>query len=443
MRQVFNLDPNQPIQTSTGLPCRVEEFLGSGGQGEVYRARLGDRAVALKWFHAYYIYQDKGLQKRLNGIVEVGAPNDQFLWPIAIATQGEGFGYLMQLREPDYRSLVDWVKRRVDLKFQTLTTTALELADSFLQLHTQGLCYRDISFSNVFFHPKTGRILIADNDNVAIDGSQQGGILGTPDFMAPEIVRREALPSQDTDLYSLAVLLFYLLHVHHPLYGKRVLEISCLDLPARMQICGNAPRFIFDPTDDSNSALPRSGIDPDGEAGANAIAFWSLYPQFLKALFIQAFTIGLHDPKERVRESIWRSAMARLRDSILHCPACGAENFYDVKLLKAGGTPGNCWRCQTALRIPARIRIASMIVMLNSDTVLYPHHTDPRRTYDFSTPVALVRSNAGEITLKNVSQQRWITTIDNRIEPIDPQRSITLQTGLKINFGNTEGEVRL
>lgn len=443
MRYHSTIDLNQPIQTTVGLNCQVESFLGSGGQGEVYRARLGDRAVALKWFHPYYIDQDRQLRQRLSEIVAVGAPNDNFLWPIAIATQGEGFGYMMRLREPHYRSLVDWVRRRVDLTFQVLTTSALELADSFLQLHACGLCYRDISFSNVFFNPRTGRVLIADNDNVTIDGSAQGGILGTPDFMAPEVVRRESLPSRETDLYSLSVLLFYLLHVHHPLYGKRVLSIPCLDLPARMDLCGTAPTFIFDPDNDANAALPRSSADPNGEAGANAIAFWSLYPQFLKDLFLQSFTVGLHDPQARVRESVWRSAMVRLRDSILHCPTCQAENFYDIQLLKAGRDLGHCWRCQTPLPTPPRLRTGSSLVVLNADTLLYPHHLDRDRLYDFSTPMVQVSQQAQGLMLRNLSSQPWITQVGDRSQTIDPQHSILLQSGLKINFGNTEGEIRL
>jgi serine/threonine protein kinase len=44
-------------------------------------------------------------------------------------------------------------------------------------------------------------------------------VLGTPRFMAPEVVRREAAPSDQTDRYSLAVLLFYLLMGGHPLDG--------------------------------------------------------------------------------------------------------------------------------------------------------------------------------------------------------------------------------
>jgi serine/threonine protein kinase len=50
--------------------------------------------------------------------------------------------------------------------------------------------------------------LIADNDNVSVDGAGVLGVLGTPRFMAPEIVRGETVPSTQTDLFSLSVLIF-------------------------------------------------------------------------------------------------------------------------------------------------------------------------------------------------------------------------------------------
>ncbi|MGG6267338.1 protein kinase domain-containing protein [Leptolyngbya sp. AN03gr2] len=439
------LSPQQSIQTTTGLPCQVEELLGSGSQGEVYRARLSDRAVALKWFHSYYIHEDAGLLERLTDLVHLDAPTDQFLWPFAIVTSPEtsGFGYVMQLREAGYLSTVDLVKRKVKLGFRVLSTIGLELADSFLQLHSRGLCYRDISLNNVYFHPQSGHVLIGDNDNVTIDGSTSGGVLGTPDFMAPEVVRREALPSKQTDRYSLAVLLFCLLHNHHPLYGKKVLDISCLDLPARMRLCGTDPVFIFDPHNLSNVALPKSHPI---EAGANAIEFWSIYPQFLKNLFVQSFTDGLRDPQQgRVLESVWRSEMVKLRDSIFHCPQCEAENFYDIQAFKAAIDPvKSCWRCDQPLEAPPRMRLDSgLMVMLNMDTLLYPHHLDRNCPYDFSQPAARIipRFDLNQLILQNLSDQPW--KVIGTLQDIQPLQMLPLESGMKIHFGNMLGEIRL
>jgi eukaryotic-like serine/threonine-protein kinase len=45
------LKPKQKVRTlSSGMDCEVEMFLGGGGQGEVYRATLGGKPVALKWY---------------------------------------------------------------------------------------------------------------------------------------------------------------------------------------------------------------------------------------------------------------------------------------------------------------------------------------------------------------------------------------------------------
>ncbi len=379
MHQLLQL--NSIVQSASGHSCTVETFLGGGGQGEVYRAKLDNKLVALKWY--FPEQATPAQQQNLQTLIGKGAPNLQFLWPMQLATAPNvpGFGYIMPLREPRYKSIVDLMKRRIDPSFRALSTTGLQLADAFLELHAKGLCYRDISFGNVFFDPYTGDIQICDNDNVSIDGQGHSGVLGTPRFIAPEVVRGETVPSTQTDLFSLSVLLFYLFHIHHPLEGQKESSIKCFDLPAMTQLYGIDPIFIFDPANDSNR--PVRGIHD------NALEYWPLYPQFLLDLFIRAFTLGLRDPHERVRESQWRAAMAQLRDAILYCGHCGAENFYDGEALRANnGQPGVCWSCQKPLTLPFRLRLDRQIVMLNHDTHLFPHHLDPQRRYDLSQPWA-------------------------------------------------------
>ena len=270
-------------------------------------------------------------------------------------------------------------------RFRELVTVGLGLADSFFKLHAKGLCYRDISFGNAFFDPKTGEILICDNDNVTENRSPRVSVLGTPDFMAPEIVRGEALPSRQTDLFSLAVLLFYIFHIQHPLVGKKILAIRSWDLAARTKLLGNEPVFIFDPQDKSNEAVDRS-VDPLGEAGANALVYWTIFPKFLRDTFTQSFTTGLRDAEHgRITEGEWRRVLSQLRDSIFYCGPCNSENFYDPDAIKAtGGKPGNCWKCGKELRLPFRIRIEKSIIMLPHDGKLFPHHLGLSKDYVFS-----------------------------------------------------------
>jgi len=434
------LKVRQTVQTTcSDMPCVVEALLGGGGQGEVYRANLDGKPVALKWYFPASATPEQ--RAALEMMITRGAPNEKFLWPMELVSMENvpGFGYIMPLREPHYQGIVALMKRRVEPSFRALATAGLSLAHSYFQLHAQGLCYCDINFGNVFFDPKTGDIRICDNDNVIVNGGTPF-VNGTMGFMAPEVVRGEALPSRRTDLFSLAVLLFYMFMLHHPLEGKQEAAIGILDEPAMKQLYGTAPVFIFDPNDRSNAPVP--GYQD------NALIFWSVYPQFLRALFTQSFTKGLHDPQNgRVIENQWCAAMVRLRDAIVYCPHCGAENFYDAATPQlAGGQLPACLSCTKAVQLPGHLRLAQHPVMLNRDTQLFPHHVDDQRLYDFSQPVAAVTQHPTDPRiwgLKNVSSTKWVlTTADGKMRDVEPGRSAALQVGTKIHFGKVEGEIQ-
>lgn len=306
----------QSIQTSGGQTCQVKAFLGGGGQGEVYRVRWCDQDHALKWY--YKPSATESQRKILRELIRIGPPSGSFLWPLELVSVPAvpGFGYLMPLRDSRYKSITDLMAGRIQPSFLALIDAAINLTKAFRTLHTSGLCYRDISFGNAFFDSATGEVLVCDNDNVGTSAAAYAGVLGTPDFMAPEIVRGKSMPSTKTDLHSLAVLLFYLLHVGHPLVGRRVLSIRCWDSAARTRIFGEQPQFIFDPAQHDNAAVSLRE-DATGETGGQAMVYWRIYPSTLKATFTQAFTKGLADPGARVTELEWLNALADLRNRIL------------------------------------------------------------------------------------------------------------------------------
>ena len=424
---------------SSNIPCVIDSDLGSGGQGEVYKATIQGKSIAVKW---YWPKTATSLQRKtLETLIKKGPPSPKFLWPIDLVSAPgvSGFGYVMPYREPRYRSIPDWLSRKITPSFRALAISGFQLADNFIRLHALGLCYKDISYGNVFFDPANGDIAICDNDNVTVDGEKGGEEPGTPGFMAPEIVRGSALPSSRTDLYSMAVLLFMLFMVHHPLHGKRESDIKCLDDKAMTKLYGTEPVFIWHPTDMSNR--PVRGYQD------NAIIYWNIYPFFLRELFTKAFTQGLLNPDERIRESEWRQAMVTLRDSIFYC-SCGKMNFYDGEELKrTGGVPGTCWACKKRLILPPRIRIGKNLIMLNFDTQLFLHHTDRDKMWDFSRPVACVTrhpNNPKVWGIKNLTNEKWVVTFgDGTIRDVEPERSISLQADAKLNFGKSEGEIRV
>jgi eukaryotic-like serine/threonine-protein kinase len=427
------LKPKQAVRMeSSGTSCEVEEYLGGGGQGEVYRATLAGKPVAVKWYYPQIAKRDQWFALEI--LVGKGPPSEHFLWPMDIASAANvpGFGYVMPLRAPHFKGIHDLMKRRIEPTFRSLATAGRQLSHSFLQLHSMGLCYCDISFGNVFFDPKTGSVLICDNDNVVVDRqARSDGVAGTPRFMAPEIVRGESLPSSETDLFSLSVLLFYMFMVHHPLEGLREASIHAFDLPAMTKIYGKEPIFIFDPDNDSNRPVPGYHDNP--------LVFWPLYPEFFRKLFIQAFTVGLREPSKRVRESEWRVAMERLADVIVYC-SCGAQNFFDSDRQST-----SCWACKKAITLPMRLQIGKHFIMLNHDTQLFPHHIDENRTHDFSEPWAAIQQNPADARiwgLKNLTKEKWVCSLpDGSVKDVEHGRAITLALGTTIHFGNTKTEI--
>ena len=439
------LKPGQVVQTASGVPCRVGRLLGSGTQGEVYQCEWGGADFALKW---YFPQQAKPAQRdSLAALIAQGSPTPHFLWPqdLAHAGQVDGFGYVMRLRDARYRGLVDLVSGRMDIAAIALINAALELTKAMRALHTRGLCYRDISFGNAFIDPDEGQILVCDNDNVTVNRTPWSDVGGTMGFMAPEVVLGE-VPSRTSDLHSLAVLLFHMLFIGHPLMGRRMLSIRSWDAVAQRELFGKQPVFIFDPDETSNEALD-TDADPSGECGGTALAYWRIYPQFLRDAFTQAFTAGLRIPTQRPTDLEWLNTLARLRDSIYRC-RCGTPNYYDPTVV-AGvlQPPPPCWSCGHAPTLPFRIRLGKKVVMLNFDTRLYLHHlAGEDAAFDYSKALAEVTRHPTDPDrwgLKNLGSTKWVATLnDGSVRDVEPGRSASLAHNTRIAFGRVEGVIR-
>src|SRR3712207_3974441 len=180
------LRPGQAVRCEpSGMTCVVEELLGAGGQGEVYKATLGGESVAVKWFFPHMATPEQRAAIEL--LVRKGPPSEHFLWPLEVTTAPgvAGFGYVMPLRPRRFKNIVDLMKRRIEPTFRALATAGLNLSHNYLLLHSQGLCYRDISFGNAFFDPDNGDVLIPDTDTVSGSGPGLPVVLGPPRFLAP------------------------------------------------------------------------------------------------------------------------------------------------------------------------------------------------------------------------------------------------------------------
>jgi eukaryotic-like serine/threonine-protein kinase len=395
--------PGQVLRmTRAGALLHVAERIGEGGQGVVHRARLNGTPFAVKWFRPGP--RDAELHRSITALVRRGRPpHPAFVWPIDLVTADHlpGFGYVMPLLEPRFLSLAQLLNRHEQPPFRVMTALGRELVDAFAALHSAGLCYRDVNFGNLRVDPQLAEVAIIDNDNVGTDGGDVF-VKGTGPFMAPEILRDEALPSTVTDLHSLAVLLFYLFVHGHPLLGARADSmytwesgghVSESELMVRN--LGERPLFVFDPDDASNRPVP----------GDRMLIWWDIYPDFLRQVFTQAFSSGLADAslQGRVTEGIWRRALTRLSDSVTTCPRCTAAVFHDPD---NHGRP--CWSCHAPLPVPQMLKLPGGTLVLCEGAAVTSHHL--ARDRDHRTVRATVEPHPADATrliLRNQTDQPW------------------------------------
>lgn len=435
--------PDVIHMVKAGSTAVILSKLGEGGQGSVYEIeRIDGIRHALKWYDFDQTREEnrehaEDQRRAVERLVERPAPSRHFLWPedIAVGLDDQGtaqsFGYIMPLKPNGYHMLSGMYRRTRPLAvtLPTLLTTAMELADAFLRLHLQGLCYRDISPNNVFMSVSTGDVMICDNDNVGVDGASSSRIRGTPLFMAPEIVRNDARPNAATDRHSLAVLLFYLLMAGHPLLGRARVGYPCQNRDALEEMLGERPLFVFDPLDSGNAPLD--------EADESMKRNWQFYPHGLRRLFEQAFTVGLHDPHARVMESIWRLELTRVRDLVTRCAECGRQMIFDPS-----ETLSQCWGCGTDSQPPMRIDVGGTTVVLNEDTTITSHHL--HRNYDFDDTVATVtRRSSGAWGLRNLTGSAWQATLpDGQSFEVHPHTAVALVPDLTLEISGMSAKLR-
>jgi TolB-like protein/Tfp pilus assembly protein PilF len=216
------------------VPARLGRYeilapLGTGGMGEVYRARdtrLG-RDIAIKLLPADLARDPERLARIEREARIVAALNHPNIVTLHSVEDEDGVRFLtMELVEG--RSLAAELAAG-PLPMDVVVATGAAIADALAAAHERGIVHRDLKPANVM-RTRDGRVKVLDF-GIARSASAPGGAttvtgeaIGTVPYMAPEQLRGGAIDAR-ADLFALGVLLHELATGRHPFAGAASAEI--------------------------------------------------------------------------------------------------------------------------------------------------------------------------------------------------------------------------
>jgi YVTN family beta-propeller protein len=208
---------------------RVEELIGRGGMGEVYRAHDGrlDRNVALKILAPRYA-DDDGFRERLLRESRLAASLEHSnVVPVYDAGEADA-GFYLAMRYVEGADLRTVLRREGPLAPARALAIASQVAEALDAAHAKGLVHRDVKPSNVLIDER-GHCYLADfglSQSASDRGqSTDGSLLGTLDYVAPEQIRGDEVAGR-ADVYALGCVLFECLTGEGPF--RRPSEVATL-----------------------------------------------------------------------------------------------------------------------------------------------------------------------------------------------------------------------
>jgi serine/threonine-protein kinase len=225
----------------------LEEPIGGGGMGEVWRARhrLLIRPAAIKLIRPQALPAMAGdsellmrrFEREARATAALKSPHTVQLYDFGATEDGRLY-YVMELL--DGLDLETLVRRHGPLPAERVIHILRQICSSLQDAHGNGLVHRDIKPANVVVS-RTGTtfdfVKVLDFGLVKLDTarraeddavaklSTEGSTGGTPAFMAPEVVFGDAVTDHRVDLYALGCVAYWLLTAKMVFQGENAIEV--------------------------------------------------------------------------------------------------------------------------------------------------------------------------------------------------------------------------
>ena len=220
---------------------RLDEPLGGGGMGTVYRAThlLIDRPVALKVLSQRFV-GDQTAQQRFRREARAAG---RMQHPNAVTvtdfgTTNDGYLYIvMELLEG--RTLRDLLAHEAPLDPARAVSLMLQACAAVAAAHDAGLIHRDLKPANIFIEQRpnfpavvkvldfgVAKFVVEEHDDDYETLTQVGVLIGTPRYMSPEQCAGTVSLTPSSDVYSLGIILYEMLTGTAPFNGETHLGIA-------------------------------------------------------------------------------------------------------------------------------------------------------------------------------------------------------------------------
>jgi eukaryotic-like serine/threonine-protein kinase len=203
----------------------IQKLLGSGGMGEVYRARDSRlrRDVAIKVLPPFFATDKERLRRFEQEAQAAAALNHPNILAVFQMGTFEGSPYLVsELLEGE--TLREQIKRG-PVPVRKVVEQGVQIAHGLAAAHEKGIVHRDLKPENLF-STKEGRIKILDfglaklkqakqerqhsSPTVGAAATEPGIVMGTAAYMSPEQVRAKSADSR-TDIFAFGTILYEML----------------------------------------------------------------------------------------------------------------------------------------------------------------------------------------------------------------------------------------
>ena len=198
---------------------RIVETLGRGGMGTVYKGvdETLDREVAIKILNPELAEADvmKRFRAEATTLAKLNHPDIATIYEI----YRSGNDLLMVMELIRGETLDKLIQRSAPLPPERAAYLASQVLGALEHAHRAGIVHRDLKPTNVMV-TETGGIKVMDFGIARVAGAEHltndGFMMGTPAYMAPEQALGEEEVDARADLYSVGVVLYRMLSGHLP-----------------------------------------------------------------------------------------------------------------------------------------------------------------------------------------------------------------------------------